>query len=133
MKIRKPRSTIAAIISMVAVSVSCSDVPATNPTAPTRSLRTGSTQQSTLAPVLSIEISPRVEAMRVGETLSFSVNVQLGEGVPPSGPMPFWSSTNPAVIFIDVAGNATAVGKGVTTIEVIFKGLRTSRNIQVAD
>ena len=131
MNVYKPRLTFAAIISMTAVGVSCSDLPSTNPTAPTLHVGTSSTQQSILAPVLSIQILPLVETMRVGETLSFSVNVQLGEGVPPSGPMPLWSSTNAAVILVDGSGHATAIGRGTATIEVIFKGLTTSRNIQV--
>jgi hypothetical protein len=70
--------------------------------------------------------------MRLGETLSFSVKVELGEGVPPSaGGFPRWSSTNPAVITVDLNGNATAIGSGATTIEVVFMGHKAMRTIHV--
>ena len=45
--------------------------------------------------------------------------------------MPRWSSTNPAVIKIELNGNATAIGKGAAMIEVIFKGHKTMRTIHV--
>jgi hypothetical protein len=85
-----------------------------------------------LAAVLSTQISPPVESMRIGEVLSFSVTVELAEGVPPSsGGFPRWSSTNPAVIAVDHNGNATAMGSGATTIEVIFMGHKAMRTIHV--
>jgi hypothetical protein len=126
---RLDRILFAVMVPVTAAGIACADVN-TNPTAPT--VPQQSTQQSTLAPVLSIQISPPVESMRIGETLSFSVTVELGDGVPPSGPMPSWSSTNPAVIRIEPHGNATAVGKGAATIEVIFKGHTTMRTVHVA-
>lgn len=119
----------ASMVPMTAAGMGCSDITA-HPTAPT--YRQQWTQQSALAPVLSIQISPSVESMRFGETVSFWVKVELGDGVPPSGaPGLSWSSTNPSVITIDSSGNATAIGRGATTIEVIFKGLKATRAIHV--
>jgi hypothetical protein len=72
--------------------------------------------------------------MRVGETLTFSIQVELGEGVPPSGApllMALWSSTNRAVILIDASGKASAVGEGHSTIEVSVWGQHITRTIQV--
>lgn len=85
-----------------------------------------------LAPVLSVQVVPLVDRMRVGETVSFSINVELGEGVPPSGPMPFWSSSNPDVITIDGSGKATAIRRGNATIELTFKGHKVVQSISVA-
>jgi hypothetical protein len=116
------------LIPMTAAWAGCSDVN-TTPTAPT--VRQPP-QRVALAPVLSSQILPAVESMRIGETLSFSVKVELGEGPPPSsGGFPRWSSSNPGVISIDFNGKATAVGKGTATIEVIFVGHRTMRTIHV--
>lgn len=87
---------------------------------------------SALAPVLSVEITPSIDKMRVGETLTFSINVQLGEGVPPSsGGFPRWSSTNRAVVDIDAGGKATAISEGTATIDVGAHGQKTARNIEV--
>ena len=70
--------------------------------------------------------------MRVGETVSFSTTVELGEGVRPSfGPAPRWSSTNPAVVVIDGSGNAKAIARGESTIGVIAHGHKVARHIEV--
>ena len=120
---------LALMLPMTAAGMGCSDVN-TTPTAPTRPRPPS--QRVVLAPVLSTQISPVIERMRIGETLSFSVKVELGEGPPPSsGGFPSWSSTNPAVIAIDFSGNATAIGTGTATIEVIFMGRKAMRTIQV--
>jgi uncharacterized protein YjdB len=120
---------LALMIPMTAVGVGCSDVN-TIPTAPTFVQQ--STHQTALAPVLSVQISPPVESMRIGETLSFSARAALGDGVPPSaGGLPRWSSTNPGVITIDFSGNATAIEKGSATIELTFMGHKTMRTIHV--
>jgi uncharacterized protein YjdB len=117
------------MIPMVVVCSGCSDTPVVLPTTPTKST---ATQVSTLAPVLSVQITPSTDKMRVGESLTFSTTVQLGEGVPPSGgPTPQWSSTNPAVIMMDRTGKATAVGEGNASIEMIGHGQRVTRSIQV--
>jgi hypothetical protein len=85
-----------------------------------------------LAPVISVQITPAVDKMQVGESLTFSTKLEFGEGVPPSGGiLPQWSSTNGAVILIDQTGKATAVGVGTATIEVSRFGHKVTRNIQV--
>jgi uncharacterized protein YjdB len=112
----------------VVVFGGCSTGPITHPSSPT----SGATGQSAVAPVLSAQITPPVDTMRVGQTLTFSVRLELGEGVPPSGPMPIWSSTNGAAILVEAAtGKATAVGEGIATIEVTGHGGRATRKIQV--
>jgi trimeric autotransporter adhesin len=119
---------LAVLIPITAGGVGCSDIDAT-PTAPSASRQPS--RQVALA-ALSTQISPAVDSMRIGETRSFSVKVELSEGVPPSaGGFPRWSSTNPAVITIDLNGNATAIGTGATTIEVIFMGHKATRTIHV--
>jgi hypothetical protein len=73
-----------------------------------------------------------VETMTIGETLLFSMKLELGEGVPPSGaPIPMWSSTDPAVIAMDPSGRATAIATGDATIEVVGKAGRLTRRIHV--
>ena len=82
--------------------------------------------------MLSAQITPAIDKMRVGETLTFSTTLEFGEGgVPPSAKLPIWSSTKRAAIVIDHAGKATAVGEGNATIEVGTHGHRITRNIQV--
>ena len=87
---------------------------------------------SPLARLLSAQITPAIETMRVGETVMFSAKLEFGDsGVPPSGTLPIWSSTNPAVIVIDHTGRATAVGEGTAAIEVGTHGHRVTRNVRV--
>ena len=83
-----------------------------------------------LAPVVSAQIMPAIATMRVGERVTFSLKLELGQGVPPSGPMPFWSSTNHAVIVLEPNGEATAVGAGIAIIEVKGRA-QVARAIQV--
>jgi uncharacterized protein YjdB len=122
---------LALTIATAAVGVRCSG--STNPTAPTITPNLAhATHHSVLAPVLSAQISPPVETMKIGETLLFSLKLELGEGVPPSGaPIPWWSSTDSTVISIDPNGRATAIAKGSATIEVVGKAGRLTRNIHV--
>jgi hypothetical protein len=116
------------MLSLFVVFGGCSNTAVTHPSSPT----TRATGQSTVAPILSTQITPSVDRMRIGETLTFSLKLELGEGVPPSGPMPFWSSTNRAAVLIDAtSGKATAIGEGTATIEVAGRGGRASRTIQV--
>jgi uncharacterized protein YjdB len=133
MEICKRRSTrrmmLGLMIPMLVACWSCSDMPVAHLTTPTPT--STATQQSTLAPVLSAQIAPSIEKMRIGETLKFSIQLEFGEGVPPSGPLSQWSSTNRAVILIDLSGKATAVGEGNATIEVTAHGQKITRNIQV--
>jgi hypothetical protein len=71
--------------------------------------------------------------MRVGEIVSFSIKVEFGEGVPPSGiGVTSWSSTNPDVITIDASGKATAIRRGNATIERTVHGHKVTQSISVA-
>jgi uncharacterized protein YjdB len=117
------------LIPMIVVCWSCSDTPVAHPTAPTPP---AATQISALAALVSAQITPSIDKMRVGETLTFSAELKFGdEGVPPSGGFPRWSSTNAAVIVVDHTGKATAVGEGNATIEVATHGHKVTRSIQV--
>jgi uncharacterized protein YjdB len=131
MEISKRRSTrgilFALVVSVAAIAADCSPTA----TSPTPVVAT-EPQHSALAPVIAVYMLPSISAMRVGETVAFSTTVELGVGVPPSfGPAPRWSSTNPAVIAINGSGNATAIARGESTIEVIALGHRVARDIQV--
>ena len=120
---------LALIIPMTIVCWGCSDTPVDHPPTPTPPT---ATQVSPLASLLSAQITPAIDKVRVGETWTFSTKLEFGEdGVPPSGKWPAWSSTNRAVIMIDQTGRVTAVGEGNATIEVGTHGLKISRNIQV--
>lgn len=121
------QTILSLVIPLLLLSWSCSDAPAAHLTGPTST----ATQQSTLAPVLSAQITPSIATMRVGETLTFSTQLEFGEGVPPSAKLPLWSSTDGTVIAIDRAGNATAVGAGHATIEVDTHGYKVTRAILV--
>ena len=111
-------------VIVTAVGVACSRTPTpTSPTVPAAFRQ--------LAPFSSFQLTPAIDAMRLGETLSFSIAIEFGEGAPPSGPVPMWSSTNPAAITIDGGGRATAIAIGESTIEVVAHGYRTSRQIRV--
>ena len=131
MEICKARSIrgilFALVVSVAAIAANCSRT-ATSPT-PTATVEP---QHSALARVISVHLLPSTSTMRVGETVSFSTTVELGEGVPPSfGPAPRWSSSNPAVIAIDGSGKATAIARGESTIEVMALGHRLAQTIQV--
>jgi len=115
-------------LAVLTIPPACSGVP----TMPTPPARTGPTQVAVLAEVLSIRILPEVDTIRLGQTVSFSVAVELGEGgVPPSGGLPRWSSTNPSVISVEGFGNARAIALGEATIEVGAKGRTASRHLRV--
>jgi hypothetical protein len=83
------------------------------------------------ARITAIEIMPETGRLRIGQTESFSVLVVLDPGIPPSGPLPVWSSTNPAVATIDGSGLLKAEAAGTTVIGVKFKGTSATRQISV--
>lgn len=101
-----------------------------SPTGPTLSQPPTSTA-ITPAPVNSIAIVPAENALKVGETRQFSFSVELGPGVPTSGPLPVWSSTNPSVVAIDGSGAARGVAVGEAVIQVLFRGKTATRQIGV--
>jgi hypothetical protein len=86
---------------------------------------------SPLAPITSMQVVPAVASMRLGDSMIFSLAIELGEGVPPSGPVPTWSSTSPTVIAVDASGRATALGLGDAAIEVAAHGRRAARRLRV--
>lgn len=90
-----------------------------------------SPNQARLAPIISMQVVPDVASMRLGDSVTFSLEIELGEGIPPSGPMPIWSSTNPKVIAVDSNGRATALAVGETTIEAAAHGQRAARHLRV--
>lgn len=115
------RLVIVCAALVVVVGLSCKRTP----TAPTDDA------SSRLAPITSMQVVPAVASMRLGDSMIFSLAIELGEGVPPSGPMPIWSSTNPTVITVDANGRATALGLGEAAIEVAAHGRRASRHLRV--
>ena len=85
-----------------------------------------------MAPVLSVQITPLIDKMRVGDTVTFSTRAEFGSGVPPSaGGFPQWSTTNRGVIIVDANGVVMAIGEGTATIEVTAHGHRVTRTIEV--
>ena len=84
-----------------------------------------------MARAIALDIMPDTATLRVGQTESFSVFVVLSPGIPPSGPVPDWSSTATAVAAVDANGFVQAKAPGNTTIEVRFKGLSATRLMSV--
>lgn len=102
------------------------------PTSPSTNPPPSSTNPATsLASVLSIRITPDDGRVNVGQTFPFSVAVELGEGVPPSGPLPRWSVTNPAVLSVDGNGNVTGLAPGEAVLSVEFRGKTATRQVEV--
>ena len=128
-KTRSTRPGLSSMISALVICCGCSDVGVSHPISPTPIAV--ATQHSAVATVLSAQISPSIDTMKTGETLTFSMKLEFGEGVPPAGPMPLWSSNNSTVIRIDGGGIATAVGEGQATIEASGLGAKVTRTIRV--
>ena len=84
-----------------------------------------------MARVTAIDILPETAVLRIGQSESLSVSVVLSEGIPPSGPAPFWFSANPSVATVDANGLVRARAVGKTAVEVRFKGLTATRMISV--
>jgi len=84
-----------------------------------------------LASVDSVAIVPDTNTLYVGQTQVFSLAVELGPGIPPSGPLPLWSSTNPSVVTVDGSGTATGIAVGEATITVLARGKTATRQLEV--
>lgn len=110
------------------VLVGCSKSP-TLPTSPTAS--TDHHNAIDMARATAIEIFPETATLRVGRSEYLSVSVILGSGIPPSGPAPIWSSTNPSVATVDANGLVRAQAVGNTAVDVRFKDLSATRLISV--
>jgi uncharacterized protein YjdB len=114
------------------VLVGCSQspsLPISQPISPTAS--TDHHTAVDMARVTAIEIFPETATLRIGQSESLSVFVVLSAGIPPSGPAPFWSSTNPSVATVDANGLVRAQAVGNTAVEVRFKGVSASRLFSV--
>lgn len=94
------------------------------PTAPANS-------NPALASVLAIAITPATNSLKRGERQQFTVAVDLTSGVPPSGPLPLWTSMNPSVLSVDSNGSANAIALGEATLLVTFRGRTDSRHLQI--
>lgn len=94
---------------------------------------TGPTDVAGVAAVQAIMIVPAVSTLKLGATERFSISVELGSGIPPSGPMPFWSSTNPSVIVVDQNGSATAVSLGEAVLRVSFRSKIADLHLRVEE
>lgn len=95
------------------------------PTAP------ASVPSTLLATVVSVRIIPDATILRPGETQQFSIEVELSEGIPPTGPAPNWSTTDATILAVAANGTATGVGRGVATLRVEFRGNSATRQVQV--
>jgi uncharacterized protein YjdB len=84
-----------------------------------------------MAHVTAIEILPKTAVLRIGETESLSVSVVLSPGIPPSGPVPDWSTTNQSVATVDGNGLVKARAVGSTIVEVRFKDASAARLVSV--
>jgi uncharacterized protein YjdB len=121
---RQPR-VVVGIVLLTLGSTACDPTP----NAPTASPDPTSTRA--LSPVNAIAIEPATSILKRGETRQFSVTVELGPGVPASGPVPLWTSSNPLVLAVTSSGAATAVALGEATIQVTFRGHTASRHVTV--
>jgi hypothetical protein len=80
--------------------------------------------------VTAIAIVPSTDNLKVGESVTYSVEVSIS-GLPPTGPPPTWSSSNPASAAVDPSGKVTAIGVGDTTISVRFFGRTATRLVRI--
>jgi hypothetical protein len=74
---------------------------------------------------------PATNILKLGATQQFTLAVEVGPGVPPSGPAPLWISTNPPVLIINSSGTATGVSVGEATVQVTFGGQTAARQLHV--
>jgi uncharacterized protein YjdB len=99
--------------------------------APTGPSQSNSQASASQASVLSITIEPDNASLQVGQRVQFSVSVVLTDGVPPSGPLPHWSSSNPSIATVDDNGVVTAISSGDSVLQVDFRGKMATRRIEV--
>ena len=92
---------------------------------------TSSTGATALANVNSVSIAPEIAVFRVGQAQQFTVEADLGSGVPPSSPLPLWVSSNPTILIISANGLATALAVGDATVKVTFLGHTATRRVQI--
>lgn len=81
---------------------------------------------------IQLAITPIVTTLRLGDSQQMSVSVGLlGSGVPPSGPLPRWSTSDSAVLAVTQAGVLTAVGPGSAELRLTAHGATASQRIGV--
>src|SRR4051812_24109577 len=116
------RWTVALVIlvGMASAAAGCNSRPAS----PTNPSNTGT---APLAPVLSVAIEPAIDVLTLGRDQQLRVRVELGPGVPPSGPVPLWSTSNPGVVAVNSSGVVTGRAIGDAVVEVIFQGHKVAR------
>jgi hypothetical protein len=110
---------------LTAILLSACARSASAPTPPSNSAATP------LASVDSIGMAPATDVLRIGETQQFTVTVELGPGLPPSGPAPLWISSDPSIVALTSSGVATGIVRGEATIQVTFRGRTANRRLQV--
>lgn len=125
----KLSGSIRVIVLFPMVLVGCSKVPS-SPISPTLT-STGVHTTADMARVTAIEILPETAILRIGQTEFLSVSVVLSPGIPPSGPLPIWSTTNPSVATVDSDGLVKARAVGSTVVEVRFKDVSATRLVSV--
>lgn len=120
---RSARLLIAAGVLVVIGGLACSSDPMTDPFAP---------------PGLALELTPSVDTIFVGDTISKAspitlslVATSLGRPVqPPKGVE--WTSSNPAAAIVVAGGVVSAVGIGTTTVTARVNDDRARATIVVA-
>jgi hypothetical protein len=122
--------TLIVCAAFASVSWGCGGPSAPTPTH-TPDPSPGPTSNFFVATVLSIIIVPDITTLTIGQAQPFSMSVELSPGFPPSGPVPVWSSTSPAVVAMDFSGTATALTEGEAIIQVLFRGKTATRRLQV--
>jgi hypothetical protein len=90
--------------------------------------------------IKGVTIEPETHVLRLGQRQEFYLKLELGDGGPPGGPVPQWTSSNPSVVALTRDGSATTAGSavdasargiGLATIEVIAHGHTATRQLQV--
>ena len=131
--------TLAAIIATVVTlltAVACSDSQPLSPIGPRIPVPT----EVRNVAIKGVTIEPQTTVLRLGKRQEFYLKLELGDGGPPVGPVPQWTSSNPSVVALTRDGSATTTGSaveasgravGLATIEVIAHGHTATRQIQV--
>jgi hypothetical protein len=112
---------------MAAMTAACSDSASQTPTPtePSRAIQ--------LAIVQAVTITPRVAALRTGQTQQYDLHVVLGEGPPPSLGVPYWSTSDPSVVTIDPSGRALARTAGTAILTATVHGGQGTLEVRVSN
>lgn len=77
--------------------------------------------------VTALSISPATKSLEVDGAFRYTLNIT------PTGVVPVWRSSNPAVATIDAEGDITALSAGVTTITATAGNLSASSTLTVTE